>query len=233
MNKYLPEQEAVRIFRQIISGLAYCHRFSICHRDVKPENILLDSNLNVKLVDFGMAALQPPGRKLETSCGSPHYAAPEIAKGIKYDGVRADTWSCGAVLYVMLCGSLPFGTGSEDEQIANVLREVLRGKVYYPDALSTEAVDIIVRMLQQNPMKRISIEQMWRHPLLRRYEAFTRHPQHTSKWIGGPMPELSVADCGPPIKSRTEIDRELVRNLCTLWHSTSEEDMIEAILSER
>ena len=233
MHKCLAEQEAVRIFRQIISGLAYCHRFNICHRDIKPENILLDSNLNVKLVDFGMAALQPPGKLLETSCGSPHYASPEIAEGRKYRGDRADIWSCGVVLYVMLCGTLPFGTGAEDEDVRDVLNEVLRGDVYYPDSISEEAEDMIVRMLQQNPKKRIAIEQMWRHPLLRRYEAFTRHPRHASSWIGGPTPQLTADDCGPPIKNRNEIDRELLRSLCTLWHSSTEEALMAQILSDQ
>ena len=80
----LPEEEAVRLFRQIIAGLSYCHRFNICHRDLKPENILLDAGRNIKLADFGMAALQPADRWLNTSCGSPHYAAPEIIYGKKY-----------------------------------------------------------------------------------------------------------------------------------------------------
>src|SRR5262245_22486992 len=95
----LPEFEVVHIFRQIIAALGYCHRINIHHRDLKPENILLDrDNLQIKLVDFGMAALQPQGKKLTTPCGSPHYAAPEVIGTKPYDGARADIWSCGVIL---------------------------------------------------------------------------------------------------------------------------------------
>ena len=74
----LPPDEASRYFQQIIAGVDYCHRFNICHRDLKPENLLLDAEKNIKIADFGMAALEPSDRLLETSCGSPHYASPEI-----------------------------------------------------------------------------------------------------------------------------------------------------------
>ena len=110
-NGALPEEEAVRLFRQIIGGLSYCHRFNICHRDLKPENILLDGARNVKLADFGMAALQPKGKWLNTSCGSPHYAAPEIILGDPYRGDKADIWSVGIILFAMLNGFLPFDGG--------------------------------------------------------------------------------------------------------------------------
>mgnify|MGYP001057117960 CR=1 FL=1 len=95
----LPEREALIFFQQVISGLDYCHQHLVCHRDLKPENLLLDANLNIKIADFGMAALQPEGKFLETSCGSPHYASPEIIKGEKYDGsssqrlCRVDTYT--------------------------------------------------------------------------------------------------------------------------------------------
>jgi serine/threonine protein kinase len=74
----LPPDEASRYFQQIVSGVDYCHRFNICHRDLKPENLLLDAERNIKIADFGMAALEPSDKLLETSCGSPHYASPEI-----------------------------------------------------------------------------------------------------------------------------------------------------------
>ena len=92
-NGRLPEGEAIRIFRQMIAGLSYCHRFSICHRDLKPENILMDRHGNIKIVDFGMAALQPANKWLTTSCGSPHYASPEVIQAKNYRGDRADIWS--------------------------------------------------------------------------------------------------------------------------------------------
>ncbi|VDP32560.1 unnamed protein product [Soboliphyme baturini] len=98
----LPPKEARRFFRQILSALDYCHAHNICHRDLKPENLLLDDRSNIKIADFGMASLQVEGALLETSCGSPHYACPEVIKGEKYDGKKADVWSCGVILYALL-----------------------------------------------------------------------------------------------------------------------------------
>lgn len=101
-NGPLPEEEAVRLFRQIIAALGYCHRFNICHRDLKPENILLDSNHNVKLADFGMAALQPAGHWLNTSCGSPPHISSVAAvfstiNDLRCCIMREGTWEapCG------------------------------------------------------------------------------------------------------------------------------------------
>ena len=231
-HKRLTEYESVRIFRQILSGLAYCHGLNIYHRDLKPENILLDKDENVKLVDFGMAALQPHGKWLKTSCGSPHYAPPEIAWGHKYHGAPADIWSSGVVLYAMLCGQLPFGTGQEGEDPRDVLKEVVKGEVHVSEDLSEEAEDLILRMLQLNPSDRITIGEIWQHPLMRKYEPFTRHQTHAPKWIGGPPSEVTEEDCGKQMKSRSEIDRELLKSLCTLWQYVDEEILIAILLSD-
>ncbi|OHT12375.1 CAMK family protein kinase [Tritrichomonas foetus] len=100
-NNTLPEEVAMRFFRQIIYGLEYLHSLGICHRDLKPENILLDENLNIKIADFGFARFVKTNIA-ETSCGSPHYAAPEVIRGQPYDGRAADIWSCGVILYALL-----------------------------------------------------------------------------------------------------------------------------------
>ncbi|OHS94057.1 CAMK family protein kinase [Tritrichomonas foetus] len=100
-KKTLPEDVAIRFFRQIIYGLEYLHSLGICHRDLKPENILLDESLNVKIADFGFARFVKTNIA-ETSCGSPHYAAPEVIRGQPYDGRAADIWSCGVILYALL-----------------------------------------------------------------------------------------------------------------------------------
>jgi len=97
-----PANLALKFFRQIIYGLDFLHTHSICHRDIKPENVLLDENDNVKIADFGFARFMKSSCS-ETYCGSPHYAAPEIVKGIPYDGKLADVWSCGVVLFTLLC----------------------------------------------------------------------------------------------------------------------------------
>ncbi|KAJ5110165.1 hypothetical protein N7532_002810 [Penicillium argentinense] len=222
-NGPLPEEEAVRLFRQIIAGLGYCHRFNICHRDLKPENILLDSHHNVKLADFGMAALQPAGHWLNTSCGSPHYAAPEIIYGRKYRGDRADMWSCGIILYALLTGYLPFDGGD----LPNTLRLVKKGDYMIPPELSEESADLIQRILQKRPEDRISMSNIWRHPLLTKYEKL--HNAMADYYIG-PPPQLSVKDCGEPIASRQDVDMDLLRNLQTLWHDVKPDTLIDRIL---
>jgi serine/threonine protein kinase len=101
-NHQLTTEQAFKLFKQIIEGLGYCHSNLICHRDLKPENLLLDEHKNIKIVDFGMSNMMKEGKLLETSCGSPHYAAPEVIRGEKYNGYAADIWSCGVILYVVI-----------------------------------------------------------------------------------------------------------------------------------
>ncbi|KRZ29910.1 Serine/threonine-protein kinase BRSK2 [Trichinella pseudospiralis] len=124
----LPIKEAKKIFRQIVYALDYCHAQNICHRDLKPENLLLDERNNIKIADFGMASLQVEGSMLETSCGSPHYACPEVIRGEKYDGKKADVWSCGVILYALLVGALPF----DDDNLRHLLEKVKRGVFHIP-----------------------------------------------------------------------------------------------------
>jgi BR serine/threonine kinase len=120
----LEPAEALYFFRQIIYAVRFCHmHYMICHRDLKPENLLLDEHSRIKIADFGMAALMPAGSLLETSCGSPHYAAPEVIIGKKYDGFLADIWSCGVILYALLTGRLPF----DDDNIRRLLGKVKSG----------------------------------------------------------------------------------------------------------
>ncbi|PWY83502.1 Pkinase-domain-containing protein [Aspergillus heteromorphus CBS 117.55] len=220
----LPEEEAVRLFRQIIAGLGYCHRFNICHRDLKPENILLDGQHNVKLADFGMAALQPMNRLLNTSCGSPHYAAPEIIEGDMYRGDKADIWSCGIILYALLTGFLPFDGGD----LPTTLRLVKNGRFEIPPEVSDEAAHLIMCILEKRPEYRINMREIWQHPLLKKYEGF--HQALATHYVG-PAPPLSVQDCGPPIISRQDIDFDLLRNLQTLWHDAGPDAIIQKILS--
>lgn len=222
-NAPLSEEEAVRLFRQIIAGLGFCHRFNICHRDLKPENILLDGWHNVKIADFGMAALQPAGHWLNTSCGSPHYAAPEIIYGRRYRGDRADIWSCGIILYALLTGYLPFDGGD----LANTLRMVKKGEYFIPHELSVESADLIQRILQKKPEDRISMQDMFMHPLLKKYEKLH---QAMSKHHVGPPPPLSVHECGSPISSVQEIDVDILRNLQTLWHDVKPDALVNKLL---
>ncbi|ORZ30717.1 kinase-like domain-containing protein [Catenaria anguillulae PL171] len=156
----LDEKEACTFFQQIIFGLDYCHKHQICHRDLKPENLLLDSHRRIKIADFGMASLQQAGKMLETSCGSPHYASPEIIRGVKYDGALSDIWSCGVILYALLSGNLPF----DDENIRRLLSKVKAGKFYMPPHISSLAQDLITKMLNVDPEARIQMQAIIAHP---------------------------------------------------------------------
>jgi 5'-AMP-activated protein kinase catalytic alpha subunit len=155
----LPENDARRFFQQLIGGVEYCHRHMIIHRDLKPENILLDENLNIKIADLGLANISRDGEFLRTSCGSPNYAAPEVISGKPYAGPEVDIWSCGVILYALLCGSLPF----DDESIAALFRRIKSGQYQMPSYLSPGARDLISKMLVVDPLSRITIEQIRKH----------------------------------------------------------------------
>ncbi|XP_054280711.1 serine/threonine-protein kinase BRSK2 isoform X1 [Macrosteles quadrilineatus] len=156
----LTPKEARRFFRQIISALDFCHSHSICHRDLKPENLLLDEKNNIKIADFGMASLQPGGSMLETSCGSPHYACPEVIRGEKYDGRRADVWSCGVILYALLVGALPF----DDDNLRQLLEKVKRGVFHIPHFVPPDCQNLLRGMIEVNPEKRLTLAEINRHP---------------------------------------------------------------------
>uniref|UniRef100_A0A3Q4AQ91 MAP/microtubule affinity-regulating kinase 3 n=1 Tax=Mola mola TaxID=94237 RepID=A0A3Q4AQ91_MOLML len=152
----MKEKEARARFRQIVSAVHYCHQKNIVHRDLKAENLLLDADSNIKIADFGFSNEFSAGSKLDTFCGSPPYAAPELFQGKKYDGPEVDIWSLGVILYTLVSGSLPF-----DGQNLKELRErVLRGKYRVPFYMSTDCEGILRRFLVLNPAKRCSLEQI-------------------------------------------------------------------------
>nr|GMC71996.1 SNF1-related protein kinase catalytic subunit alpha KIN10-like [Ipomoea batatas] len=155
----LQEDEARSFFQQIIAGVEYCHRNRVVHRDLKPENLLLDSRGNVKIADFGLSNIMRDGHFLKTSCGSPNYAAPEVVSGKLYAGPEVDVWSCGVILYALLCGTLPF----DDENIPNLFKKIKGGLYTLPSHLSAGARDLIPRMLVVDPLKRITIPQIRQH----------------------------------------------------------------------
>lgn len=217
----LQEQEAVKYFRQIILGTAYCHALGICHRDLKPENLLLDASLNVKLADFGMAALESNGKLLETSCGSPHYAAPEIVSGLKYHGAASDVWSCGVILFALLTGRLPF----DDENIRNLLLKVQAGNFDMPEELSDDAQDLIWRMLTVDPMKRLTTPEVLNHRLLNKYP-IPNEDLISVKSL--PHPETAYRSLG----SIKNIDKQILLNLSILWHDRAEEEIIDCLLKK-
>ncbi|XP_012992834.2 MAP/microtubule affinity-regulating kinase 3a isoform X3 [Esox lucius] len=150
----MKEKEARAKFRQIVSAVQYCHQKNIVHRDLKAENLLLDADMNIKIADFGFSNEFTMGNKLDTFCGSPPYAAPELFQGKKYDGPEVDVWSLGVILYTLVSGSLPF-----DGQNLKELRErVLRGKYRIPFYMSTDCENLLKRFLVLNPAKRGTLE---------------------------------------------------------------------------
>lgn len=226
-RKGLHEDEAIIIFRQIIAALLYCHRMHICHRDLKPENILLDPNkMTVKLIDFGMAALQTEGKLLSTPCGRPHYAAPEVVSSKPYDGKQADVWSCGVILYVMLTGTTPYNYGQEGD-IRILFRDIAKARYYMPNDLSHEAKDLIRRIFVPDPNRRITMDDVWEHPLLHKYDKQFGYDGAigTKEAAIGPAPKFEDWT----IKRSSDVDREILRNMRTLWHSEPESSLLRKL----
>uniref|UniRef100_W5KJY9 BR serine/threonine kinase 2 n=1 Tax=Astyanax mexicanus TaxID=7994 RepID=W5KJY9_ASTMX len=155
----LTPKEARKFFRQIISALDFCHSHSICHRDLKPENLLLDEKNNIRIADFGMASLQVGDNLLETSCGSPHYACPEVIRGEKYDGRKADVWSCGVILFALLVGALPF----DDDNLRNLLEKVKLGVFHMPHFIPPDCQNLLRGMIEVDATKRLTLEQIQKH----------------------------------------------------------------------
>ncbi|KAH9886442.1 kinase-like domain-containing protein [Cubamyces lactineus] len=213
----LPALEALAYFKQIVYGLNYAHTFSIIHRDLKPENILIHS-LNpplIKIADWGMAAFAPPTLQLETSCGSPHYASPEIVNGHKYTGTATDIWSCGVILYALLTGRLPF----DDKNVRTLLTKVKVGKYDMPTYIDPLAKDLLSRMLVVDVHKRISMSEILAHP-----------------WLEGVTPGItyvlapSVSELAQPLPSALHIDRDIFESLCVIWGRHADQEGIRTDL---
>ncbi|KAL4656573.1 serine/threonine-protein kinase SIK2-like [Arapaima gigas] len=158
-NGRMSEEEARKMFWQILTAVDYCHRHHIVHRDLKTENLLLDANMNIKLADFGFGNFYNPGEPLSTWCGSPPYAAPEVFEGKEYEGPQLDIWSLGVVLYVLVCGSLPFDGGS----LPALRQRVTEGRFRIPFFMSQDCENLIRKMLVVDPAKRITISQIKQH----------------------------------------------------------------------
>ncbi|KAI7735620.1 hypothetical protein M8C21_022331 [Ambrosia artemisiifolia] len=159
----LKEEAARKYFRQLISAIRFCHSRGVYHRDLKPENLLLDDEENLKVSDFGLSALAETKRQdglLHTCCGSPAYVAPEIIDQRGYDGAKADIWSCGVVLFVLLAGFLPF----HDSNLIEMYRKIACARFKYPNSFPDAAKSLVSNMLDPNPRTRISIGDIVEHP---------------------------------------------------------------------
>ena len=166
-NMNLTENHICKIYQQIISGIEYLHEIGIAHRDLKLENILLNRDKNIKIIDFGLSNKynKENGELLQSSCGSPCYAAPEMIKGIQYHGLDTDIWSSGILLYLMLCKSFPFN----DKNNSKLYQKILSGKFNLPNYLSNEAKDLLSKLLKVNPIERIKLDEIKKHPWFNLY----------------------------------------------------------------
>ncbi|PVH83196.1 serine/threonine protein kinase-like protein Kin1 [Cadophora sp. DSE1049] len=156
----LKEKQARKFSRQIASALDYCHRNSIVHRDLKIENILISKTGDIKIIDFGLSNLFAPRGHLKTFCGSLYFAAPELLQAKAYTGPEVDVWSFGIVLYVLVCGKVPF----DDQSMPALHAKIKKGIVDYPNWLSPECKNLISRMLVTDPKQRASLQEIMNHP---------------------------------------------------------------------
>ena len=208
----MSENEAKKIFQQIIFGVEYLHTHQVCHRDLKPENILLDEENNVKLADFGLSNIMRDGIFLYSSCGSPNYAAPELINGKYYNGSSIDIWSCGVILYTLLTGALPFN----EKQTAKLYNKIRECKYVLPENLSDSAKDLIFRMLQKDPLNRISISEIKQH-----------------KWFSNKLNLFQVIDNHRYIYgSRNQIDNDIIHQM-TVSNKINPENFSEEELSQK
>ncbi|KAG0317200.1 NUAK SNF1-like kinase 1, partial [Dissophora globulifera] len=159
----LDEREARRIFQQIVLAIHYCHENNVVHRDLKPENILLDSERNVRVADFGFGNNWHKDRHLTTYCGSPFYAAPEMVSGTPYIGPETDVWSLGVILYVLVCGRLPF----DASDLPALFAQIKRGNYQKPREGSIDVCSLIHRMLTVDPKRRATLTDVLRSRWMR------------------------------------------------------------------
>ncbi|KAK7492896.1 hypothetical protein BaRGS_00015843 [Batillaria attramentaria] len=203
----LKEPEARKFFQQIISGVWYCHRHMVVHRDLKPENLLLDAQGGVKIADFGLSNMMHDGEFLRTSCGSPNYAAPEVISGKLYAGPEVDIWSCGVILYALLCGTLPF----DDEHVPTLFRKIKSGIFAIPDYLNKEVVSLLCHMLQVDPLKRATIKDIREH-----------------EWFKKDLPEYLFPS--PTDSDASIVDLEVIQEICEKFN-VDEREVHRALLS--
>ncbi|PCH34832.1 Pkinase-domain-containing protein [Wolfiporia cocos MD-104 SS10] len=211
----LRERVARKFARQIGSALDYCHKNSVVHRDLKIENILISQTGNIKIIDFGLSNLYDPATHLSTFCGSLYFAAPELLNAKVYTGPEVDVWSFGVVLYVLVCGKVPF----DDQSMPALHAKIKRGLVEYPVWLSAECKHLLTRMLVTNPAARAPLSEVLNHPWMLR-------------GFRGP-PDSHVVH-REPLRA-DELDRQVIRGMKGFEFGTEEEierKLIEVLESD-
>ena len=160
-RRKLKEDVACHLFRQIIVGLHYCHQQQVLHRDIKLDNVLLTSQGDVKICDFGVSKfIQKPQELMHEQCGTPAYIAPEVFQGKGYQGYQSDVWSAGVVLYAMLYGTVPFKASNISELQQQVIK---KQPGFSGEIISPKAIDLLQLILNKDPAKRLTTEQILAH----------------------------------------------------------------------
>lgn len=158
-NGKLKEDVARKYFQQLICAVSFCHSRGVYHRDLKPENLLLDEDGNLKVSDFGLSAMKESRRKdglLHTTCGTPAYVAPEVISRKGYDGAKADVWSCGVILYVLLAGYLPFDCSN----LMEMYKKIAKADYKFPNWFPNDVKRLLSKILDPNPQTRISMSRI-------------------------------------------------------------------------
>ncbi|KAL9283781.1 putative CBL-interacting serine/threonine-protein kinase 21 CAMK-CAMKL-CHK1 family [Arabidopsis thaliana] len=152
----MKESDARKLFQQLIDAVDYCHNRGVYHRDLKPQNLLLDSKGNLKVSDFGLSAVPKSGDMLSTACGSPCYIAPELIMNKGYSGAAVDVWSCGVILFELLAGYPPF----DDHTLPVLYKKILRADYTFPPGFTGEQKRLIFNILDPNPLSRITLAEI-------------------------------------------------------------------------
>ncbi|XP_072954258.1 CBL-interacting protein kinase 11 [Typha angustifolia] len=211
----LKEDVARKYFHQLISAVDYCHSRGVYHRDLKPENMLLDESENLKVSDFGLSALAESKRQdglLHTTCGTPAYVAPEVISRKGYDGAKADIWSCGVILFVLVAGYLPF----HDSNLIEMYRKIGKGEFKYPSWFSFDLRKLLFKILDPNPVTRISISLIKESPWYKK-ESDGKHLKEETRTRESST-TVDAAALEVPDKNRDEEKQEStsIKNLSAL-----------------
>ncbi|TPX31998.1 hypothetical protein SmJEL517_g04825 [Synchytrium microbalum] len=202
-HKRVKEKEARNFFRMVLSAVEYCHQNSVIHRDLKPENLLLDEKKVIKIIDFGFGNNFTTDGLLDTFCGSPFYAAPEMILGRKYEGPEVDMWSLGIILFALLCGHLPF----DDDNMKELYKKIAAGTYSCPDYLAPSARHLIGRLITVDPKKRATLQETLAHPWVN--DGYEGPPHHY-------IPERST------IPDPSKLSKDIVNRLTAFGYKVEE-----------
>ncbi|KAJ3039031.1 hypothetical protein HK097_002960 [Rhizophlyctis rosea] len=203
--KRVKEEEARKFFRMVLSAVDYCHKNAVIHRDLKPENLLLDEHKVIKIIDFGFGNNFRSEELLDTFCGSPFYAAPEMILGKKYEGPEVDMWSLGVILFALLCGHLPF----DDDNMKELYKKIASGDYQCPDYLMPDARNLISRLITVDPKERAKLPEVLKH-----------------EWVMKGYNGLQVHNYLPTRHhlNRNDLSKEIVSRLCAFGYKMEDID---------